>query len=95
MEPTAAQPISEVLDLMRRQQRECLEILERLRNGESSLYKVRMSVNTRDALTFINGCTSLPSMANGKSGKWKRTLKNGANDSICRCHSAGLIPTAA
>jgi hypothetical protein len=45
MEPTAAQPISEVLDLMRRQQRECLEILRRLRNGEGSLYKVGMSVN--------------------------------------------------
>ena len=45
MEPTATKPISEVLDLMRRQQGECLEILETLRNGEGSLYKVRMSVN--------------------------------------------------
>jgi len=45
MEPTAAKSMSEVLEFMRRQQHESLEILEKLRDGEGSLYKVRMSVN--------------------------------------------------
>ena len=45
MEPTGSTSESQVLSSMRLQQQRCLEILEELKNGEGSLFKVRMSVN--------------------------------------------------
>jgi hypothetical protein len=45
MIPTGAVPSGQVRERMREQTRECLEILERLRGGEGSLFTVRMSVN--------------------------------------------------
>jgi hypothetical protein len=45
MEPKGDKPISEIQTLMRSQKTECLQILEKLKNGEGSLFRVRMSVN--------------------------------------------------
>jgi hypothetical protein len=45
MIPTGDKPMDEVRQLMREQQAECLSLLERIPNGEGSLYLVRMSVN--------------------------------------------------
>jgi len=44
MEPTRSHTNTAVRVTMREQQRECLEILARMGNGEGSLHKVRMSV---------------------------------------------------
>lgn len=44
MEPTRSKISAEVRLIMQSQLRECLEILEQLRNGEGVLHKVRMSV---------------------------------------------------
>ena len=44
MEPKGAS-LPDVLAKMRTQQRQCLEILEKLKRGEGSLFRVRMSVN--------------------------------------------------
>lgn len=45
MIPTGEKPMSELRLLMREQQRECLDLLSQMPNGEGSLYLVRMSVN--------------------------------------------------
>jgi hypothetical protein len=45
MIPTGAVASEQVRERMREQTRECLEILDRLRGGEGSLFTVRMSVN--------------------------------------------------
>jgi hypothetical protein len=44
MEPKG-NALSEVLTTMRAQQEQCLQLLEKLNNGEGSLFKVTMSVN--------------------------------------------------
>ncbi len=44
MEPKG-KPLSEVLTTMRSQQEQCIQLLEKLKNGEGSLFKARMSVN--------------------------------------------------
>ena len=44
MIPTGAKPMNEIRHMMRQQQRECLEFLDNMPNGEGSLYQVRMSV---------------------------------------------------
>jgi hypothetical protein len=44
MEPKG-EPASEVLATMQIQQHQCVELLEKLQNGEGSLFRVRMSVN--------------------------------------------------
>ena len=44
MEPKG-KALSEVLTTMRSQQEQCVQILEKLKNGEGSLFKVTMSVN--------------------------------------------------
>jgi hypothetical protein len=44
MEPKG-KPLSEVLTTMRSQQEQCIQLLDKLKNGESSLFKVTMSVN--------------------------------------------------
>ena len=44
MEPKGI-ALSEVLNTMRAQEEHCLELLEKLENGEGSLFKVTMSVN--------------------------------------------------
>jgi hypothetical protein len=44
MEPKG-KPLSEVLTTMRSQQEQCVQLLEKLKNGEGSLFKVTMSVN--------------------------------------------------
>jgi hypothetical protein len=45
MIPTGAKPMNDVRQLMREQQTECLILLQKMPDGEGSLYKVRMSVN--------------------------------------------------
>lgn len=45
MIPTGEKPMLEVRLLMRQQQKECLDLLSQIPNGEGSLYLVRMSVN--------------------------------------------------
>lgn len=45
MEQSGKKPSSEILELLRQQQRECLEILEHLKNVEGSLFLVQLSVN--------------------------------------------------
>src|SRR5258708_10069524 len=44
MEPNG-KALSEVLTTMRSQQEQCVQLLEKLKNGEGSLFKVTMSVN--------------------------------------------------
>jgi DinB family protein len=44
MEPKG-KALSEVLTTMRSQQEQCVQLLEKLKNGEGSLFKVTMSVN--------------------------------------------------
>lgn len=44
MEPTHNKPMTEVRELMRQQQRECLQLLADMPNGEGALHQVRMSV---------------------------------------------------
>jgi hypothetical protein len=44
MEPKG-KPLSEVLTTMRSQQEQCIQLLDKLKNGEGSLFKVTMSVN--------------------------------------------------
>lgn len=44
MEPRG-KALSEVLTTMRSQQEQCVQLLEKLKNGEGSLFKVTMSVN--------------------------------------------------
>ena len=44
MEPKG-KALSEVLTTMRAQQEQCVQLLEKLKNGEGSLFKVTMSVN--------------------------------------------------
>jgi hypothetical protein len=44
MEPKG-RPLAQVLITMRSQQEQCVQLLEKLKNGEGSLFKVTMSVN--------------------------------------------------
>jgi hypothetical protein len=44
MEPKR-KPLSEVLTTMRSQQEQCIQLLNKLKNGEGSIFKVTMSVN--------------------------------------------------
>jgi hypothetical protein len=46
MEPTGRTTPEEVRALLRRQEKECLALLERLNHGEGALWYLRMSVDT-------------------------------------------------
>lgn len=44
MQPTGNKPLTEVRELLCQQKKQCLQILDDIKNGEGGLHTVRMSV---------------------------------------------------